>query len=125
MKNPLYPKAELLVSEATACLGNESGPVGKSTKLSTPNVFISRRLNSPSAAKRTLCQYPIFSITGLRRNMVDDIFGKIYFPGVPRRYKYNYFVKRACSDVFAIIFCSAIKIFFFIYIFFSFVYMFT
>src|SRR5690625_2584427 len=103
MKKPLYPKAELAVRDETDCRGKERGPVFKSTIRSGPNTFTNLRLNSPSAAKRTESQYPNFSITISLRNIRDDIFEKIYVPGVPRRCNIISSVSLSCSEVVVII----------------------
>src|SRR5699024_11198452 len=41
--------------------------------------------------------------------MMDDIFGKIYLPGVPLLYNVNSSVSLACSEVFAMILSFSIK----------------
>src|SRR5699024_5974843 len=96
------PNAELPVREFADCLGNDNGPDCKSTYLLGPNVLTKRRLNSPSPAKRTQFQYPNLFITISLRNIIEDIFGKINFPGVPRRENCKDSSSNlACSDVFA------------------------
>src|SRR5699024_12248984 len=41
--------------------------------------------------------------TSWRRNIIEDMFGKMYVPGVPRRYNLSDSVNRECSELLAMI----------------------